>query len=32
LTDLALTVMPHPTLVESASLACEQALGTITDL
>ena len=32
LTDLALTVMPHPTLVESTALACEQALGTITDL
>ncbi|MEC7030785.1 MAG: dihydrolipoyl dehydrogenase [Pseudomonadota bacterium] len=32
LTDLALTVMPHPTLVESASLACEVALETITDL
>ena len=32
LTDLALTVMPHPTLVETTSLACEEALGTITDL
>lgn len=32
LTDLALTVMPHPTLVETASLACEVALGTVTDL
>lgn len=32
LQDLALTVMPHPTLVETTSLACEQALGTITDL
>lgn len=32
LTDLALTVMPHPTLVETTSLACEQALGSITDL
>lgn len=32
LTDLALTVMPHPTLVESCSLAAEAALGTITDL
>ena len=32
LTDLALTVMPHPTLVETTSLAAEAALGTITDL
>ena len=32
LQDLALTVMPHPTLVETTSLACEAALGTITDL
>ncbi len=32
LTDLALTVMPHPTLVESCSLAAEVALGTVTDL
>ena len=32
LTDLALTVMPHPTLVETASLAAEVALETVTDL
>lgn len=32
LTDLALTVMPHPTLVETSSLAAEVALGTVTDL
>lgn len=32
LTDLALTVMPHPTLVETTSLATEVALGTVTDL
>jgi dihydrolipoamide dehydrogenase len=32
LEDLALTVMPHPTLVETTSLAAEVSLGTITDL
>lgn len=32
LTDLALTVMPHPTLVETTSLSAEVSLGTVTDL
>lgn len=32
LTDLALTVMPHPTLVETTSLVAEVSLGTVTDL
>jgi len=30
--DLALTIHPHPTLSETAGLAAEVALGTITDL
>ncbi len=31
LADLALTIMPHPTLVETTKQACEVALGTSTD-
>ncbi|MDC3180873.1 dihydrolipoyl dehydrogenase [Gammaproteobacteria bacterium] len=31
LTDLSLTIMPHPTLVETTKQACEVALGVSTD-
>jgi dihydrolipoamide dehydrogenase len=32
ITDLALTIHPHPTFIESLGLACELGEGTITDL